>query len=258
MDALASGELRPQPGRAKTRVVKAAAVRRSELIDCAQGLFLTRGYDKTTVNDVIAAAGLSKGAFYHHFRAKEDLLEAIAERISRQSLAAVAPLAEAPGLDALEKLNRMLTAMRAWKSENMAELRALFAALLKPENVVLYHRIAWAGIAAVSPSLVRVIDQGRRDGRFDCLDADLAVEALLAMNEGRRRVVIAAMDAAERGEINQAAAQLGRRLRAEGAMIDRILGLPEGSVDLSGSPETLKAMLEVWREAGKTARDPAV
>ena len=72
--------------RAKPRVVKAAAVRRLELLDIAQRLFLERGYERTTVNDVIDAAGVSKGAFYHHFRAKEDLLEAIAERMARQSL----------------------------------------------------------------------------------------------------------------------------------------------------------------------------
>src|SRR6185437_776110 len=69
----------------KVRVLKAPAVRRAELLDCAQGLFLTRGYDQTTVNDVIAATGLSKGAFYHHFRAKEDLLEAIADRFAREA-----------------------------------------------------------------------------------------------------------------------------------------------------------------------------
>ena len=53
-------------------MIKAPAVRRAELIDCAQRLFLAKGYERTTINDVIAATGLSKGAFYHHFRAKEE------------------------------------------------------------------------------------------------------------------------------------------------------------------------------------------
>ena len=64
-------------------------MRRLELVDLAQRLFLERGYERTTVNDVIDAAGVSKGAFYHHFRAKEELLEAIAERFARQSLKAM-------------------------------------------------------------------------------------------------------------------------------------------------------------------------
>ena len=85
----------------KVRVLKAPAVRRAELLDCAQRLFLTRGYEQTTVNDVIAATGLSKGAFYHHFRAKEDLLEAIAGRFAHDALGFIQALQSDAGLDAL-------------------------------------------------------------------------------------------------------------------------------------------------------------
>src|SRR5271170_6287110 len=99
--------------RARPRVVKVAAVRRLELVDLAQRLFMEKGYDRTTVNDVIDAAGVSKGAFYHHFRAKEDLLEAIAERFARQSLEAVSAVRVDPALNALQRLNRMLVRMRA-------------------------------------------------------------------------------------------------------------------------------------------------
>jgi AcrR family transcriptional regulator len=91
----------------KGRVLKAPAVRRAELINCAQGLFLTRGYERTTINDVIAATGLSKGAFYHHFRSKEDLLEAIAARFARESLSFIEALQADDSLDALRRLNRL-------------------------------------------------------------------------------------------------------------------------------------------------------
>ena len=91
--------------RTKPRVVKAAAVRRLELVDLAERLFLEKGYERTTVNDVIDAAGVSKGAFYHHFRSKEDLLEAIAARFGQQSLASVEGLEALHAGGALERLN---------------------------------------------------------------------------------------------------------------------------------------------------------
>ncbi|TIL28812.1 MAG: helix-turn-helix transcriptional regulator, partial [Mesorhizobium sp.] len=47
------------------RVIKPPEIRSAELLDCAQRLFFERGYDNTTVNDIIREAGLSKGAFYH-------------------------------------------------------------------------------------------------------------------------------------------------------------------------------------------------
>ena len=57
------------------RIIKPAAVRREEILDCALDLFARQGYDATSVNQLIECAGISKGAFYHHFSSKEDVLE---------------------------------------------------------------------------------------------------------------------------------------------------------------------------------------
>ena len=47
---------------------------REKIIDAAWELFQEVGYENATVNDIIERSGTSRGAFYHHFRAKEDLL----------------------------------------------------------------------------------------------------------------------------------------------------------------------------------------
>ncbi|MFI4934031.1 MAG: TetR/AcrR family transcriptional regulator [Caulobacterales bacterium] len=235
--------------RPKARVVKAPAVRRAELIDCAQKLFLEKGYERTTINDVIEATSLSKGAFYHHFRAKEDLLEAIAERFATQALDHAARVRGDKSLNALQRLNLLLAMTREWKAEHLAQLRAMFTTLLKQENAVLYHRIVGAVFQAMAPTLTAVIAEGEAEGAFDVADADVAAEALLWLGEGRRVLVVRAMEAAEGGDVQGALALLLKRLRSEEAMIDRILGLPPGSVDLAGSEAYLKAMIEAWRAA---------
>jgi AcrR family transcriptional regulator len=53
------------------------AARREQFLTAARGLAAERGYRTVTVDDVCAAAGLSKGAFYAHFASKQDLLTAI-------------------------------------------------------------------------------------------------------------------------------------------------------------------------------------
>ena len=54
------------------------------IIKAATGLFTSRGYDKTSMQDIIdATGGLSKGAVYHHFQSKEDLFDAVADRLMR-------------------------------------------------------------------------------------------------------------------------------------------------------------------------------
>lgn len=52
------------------------------IIKAATELFISQGYDKTSMQDIIdATGGLSKGAVYHHFRSKEDLFDAVADRL---------------------------------------------------------------------------------------------------------------------------------------------------------------------------------
>jgi AcrR family transcriptional regulator len=230
----------------KRRVIKAPAVRRAELLDCAQRLFMQKGYERTTINDVIDATGLSKGAFYHHFRAKEDLLEAIARRFGQQALAHAATAQEDGTLNALERLNRLLAMSREWKIEHLPQLRSTFTTLLQPENAVLYHRIVAAVFAVMAPTATAIIEQGIREGLFDVVDARTTAEAVLGLNEGRRGLVIAAMDLAEAGNVDSAVELIMTRVRAEEAIIERLLGLPGGSVDIAGSPEVIRQMMILW------------
>ncbi|RYE74646.1 MAG: TetR/AcrR family transcriptional regulator [Hyphomicrobiales bacterium] len=81
------------------RIVKSADDRRNEILDGAQALFFERGYERTTVNDVIARVGISKGGFYHHFAAKEDLLEGITARLAQDAVARVHDILDDPALD---------------------------------------------------------------------------------------------------------------------------------------------------------------
>ncbi len=105
--------------------------------------------------------------------------------------------------------------------------------------------------AALGPTFTEVIAaEGQREGVFDVTDSALAAEALVSLSEGRWRLTVDAMAAAGRGDIDAAAQMLAPRLRAEEAMIDRILGLPLGSIALMGSEVELEAMpLAEWSHA---------
>jgi AcrR family transcriptional regulator len=228
-------------------VLKPPAVRRGELIDCAQRLFLSQGYERTTINDVIVATGLSKGAFYHHFRSKEDLLEAIVARFAQQSLAYVAALQADQARDALASLNLMLALGREWKREHLGELHAMFTTLLKPENAMLYQRIVEAVFAVLTPALAAIIAQGEQEGTFDAGDARVAAETLLWLSNGRRPIVVEALAKAET-DADAAIAMVVKRLRAEEAIMDRILGVPPGGVQVLGPVDALKDMLLAWSQ----------
>ncbi|MBP1887906.1 TetR/AcrR family transcriptional regulator [Sinorhizobium mexicanum] len=62
---------------------------RTAILDAARELFVVRGYADTATPDVVAAAGLTRGALYHHFEDKKALFRAVVEREAREVAAAI-------------------------------------------------------------------------------------------------------------------------------------------------------------------------
>ena len=67
-----------------TRNVKAPDERRSELIATAQQLFYTKGYERTSVSDIVKAVGVAQGTFYYYFGSKQAILEALVAELTAQ------------------------------------------------------------------------------------------------------------------------------------------------------------------------------
>jgi AcrR family transcriptional regulator len=82
----------PQPAAQGKRAAQGRATR-GQLIEVATGLFAEHGYEGTSIEAVLAAAGVSRGALYHHFAGKEALftavLEAVSDRITAQVTEAI-------------------------------------------------------------------------------------------------------------------------------------------------------------------------
>ena len=56
------------------------------ILEAATRLFMEKGYEHTSIQDIINnLGGLSKGAIYHHFKSKEDILEAVTNRMNEES-----------------------------------------------------------------------------------------------------------------------------------------------------------------------------
>ncbi|MCI9080628.1 MAG: TetR/AcrR family transcriptional regulator [Lachnospiraceae bacterium] len=75
------------------------------ILDTAFRLFMEKGYEYTSIQDIIDnLGGLSKGAIYHHFKSKEDILIAVADRITSESNKILADIRDNPGLNGRDKL----------------------------------------------------------------------------------------------------------------------------------------------------------
>ncbi|SDF17532.1 TetR/AcrR family transcriptional regulator [Limimaricola pyoseonensis] len=204
--------------------------RRAAILDAAQVLFFAKGWDAVTVADVLAEARISKGGFYHHFSAKEDLLDGVVSRLAEQAVAAAEASRRQCEGDALTRFNAFLAATNRWKAERATELRFIADMIRRPGNELLLQRIDAAVRRAVVPALEAMIRDGAAEGRFDPPDPKLVAEAIVSLTISRREVLRDAIAAADAGAPEAAAARLGAHIAAETALVDRLLGLPPGSV----------------------------
>jgi AcrR family transcriptional regulator len=213
------------------RVVKHPDIRRAELLDRAAGLFLRHGYDNVSLNDLIADAGVSKGAFYHWFPSKDALIAALAERSAREAFAGVEDAVTACGGDALARLN---AAMQAGFDVKMKmdgpEQLAAMVSLLRPDNAHLYARIVAGEEALFGPLLTRLISDGVAEGVFDTFDPEGVTDMIYGLAARTNSNVLEVLQAADEPAWERAIDRLTTRFRLHGVAVDRILGLPDGSV----------------------------
>lgn len=80
------------------------------ILDTAAQLFFQKGYDKTTLQDIIDATGLSKGAIYHHFASKEAILIDVVDRMGEYNSSVLAQVRDKKGLTGAEKLRELFRA----------------------------------------------------------------------------------------------------------------------------------------------------
>lgn len=226
------------------RVVKHPDFRRNEILECARQVFLSRGYENASLNDVIAEAGISKGAFYHYYSSKEELLAALAEGFARSAYEAVQDVFHAEGLDPLARLNAFVE--RSWrlKLEAAPANWKLFKAFYRPENLALHQRVTVASAALFRPALTGLISDGVESGAFETFDPEGVAELLLQLPASTHAILAQAILAPGGVSVDAVVATLEKRLRLYGVAVDRTLGLPDGSVPLANS-EYLRRLLAI-------------
>jgi AcrR family transcriptional regulator len=95
------------PGR-ETRPPRRRAHTRARLLESAERVIVERGYAQTTIEDLCAAAGYTRGAFYSNFRSKDDLVLALFDRHSADRLDQLERLLDGPGASSAEGVARAL------------------------------------------------------------------------------------------------------------------------------------------------------
>jgi len=213
------------------RVVKAADVRRSEILAAAYQLFVRDGYDATTVNAILLAIGLSKGAFYHHFESKEEVMHALAQQVAEEMRAKLAPIVSRADLSPLEKLNLLFGASTQYKKEHAPIARAAADVYCREENIRLRTRLVAEAMATIAPLYARILDEGMRDGTFEIEHPEETARLLMHLGTFLHDSWGDAMKRATT-DLAGAVALVRRQLEAYAAAVARILGVAPDALAL--------------------------
>lgn len=132
------------------------------ILDTATRLFVQKGYERTSIQDIINnLGGLSKGAIYHHFKSKEEILIAVTNKMTEVSNKMLFKIRNAPNMTGKEKLKKLLE-----DSLNRPVHDEIFSAAPNiKSSPALVSSILMESVETVAPEYVLpIIKQGIEDG----------------------------------------------------------------------------------------------
>ncbi len=205
-------------------------VRRAAFVEAVQRLMQTRGYEQMSVQDLPDELDASRGAFYHYFDSKQELLEAVIERMVDAGLASIGHVLDDPNLSAAAKLLGVFTGIGRWKTERKALVLALLKVWISDDNAIVREKFRHRLAGRMVPVLARIVKQGIEEQAFTAKSpvetAQIMVMLLLGFQDTATDLFIARQaDAIEFEAVERALAGFSEAF-------ERILGAAPGSIGL--------------------------
>lgn len=201
--------------------------KRNEILNVAQRLVYTKGYERMTIGNILAELQISSGAFYHYFDSKPAILAAIIEHMREASEKPLLPIVYDPHLTALEKLQAFFSTIDNLRMAHKADVAALGRVWYNDDNAIVRQKVDEAVVKQRAPLLTAIVRQGVEEGVFTTPYPDQAGEIILALLQGmgntHARLLLfpeAELDEAQRAEaiVTTHAAYM--------TAIERLLGAP--------------------------------
>ncbi|GAA0076981.1 TetR/AcrR family transcriptional regulator [Clostridium sp. CTA-5] len=143
------------------RVTKEREERRNELIDTAEELFKTIGYNKTAVSDIVKKISVAQGTFYYYFKSKEDIFLAVFNRYILDSVSEINEILN-NNINSIEKFKQVL----AVQLKTIKSQFSLSSQLQDEENSGIHQKAIIDTIKVYSPIYSILIKQGINEGTF--------------------------------------------------------------------------------------------
>ena len=157
-------------------------VTEERILDVAQRLFLEKGYENTTIQDIVnELGGLTKGAVYHHFKSKEEIMDAVSDRMFFENN----PFEAVKGRTDLNGLQKLREVVRLNQADTARTNMTAQSIPMNHNPRVLVGMID-ANRRILTPYFLELIEEGNRDGSIHTEYAKEVAELPVLMISSRK------------------------------------------------------------------------
>ena len=191
----------------------------NEILDSAGVLFTTKGYDNTSINDILFDLGIAKGTLYHYFKSKEAILDALIARINREMKTRASLISQNKEVTILE---RMIQTIMSLNLENDGGHEEVIEIIHQPQNALMHQKIEKVILADITPILTDLIIEGIEEGIFETEYPYEAAEMLLSYS----------LSAFSKSDEIESEEEMIRKMTGFVYNMERLLGTSKGALNM--------------------------
>ena len=151
------------------------------ILDVSTKLFFEKGYDQTSLQDIIdGLGGMTKGAIYHHFRSKEEILIAVVNGMSNENSVRMARIRDDSSLTGKQKLEKMFS--ESLTNPNQKDMFTVTPNLMENPKLLVYY-LKNVAETVVPDYIVPVLKQGVEDGSIETDYPEELADAIMFLTD---------------------------------------------------------------------------
>ena len=164
------------------RTVKRPEDRRKEIINTAMALFIKKGYEKTTVEDITNAMEIAKGSFYYYFKTKQEVFEACISSLASDVIDSYRNILDNKEKPAIMKLIDYIE--YNFELSERSKEKGTFDFVHSPTAELIHSKMLEQGKEKLMETFTQLIKSGVEDYNFQTMDPEFTAAALVGtLNE---------------------------------------------------------------------------